>query len=207
MTQTADAEPRLTAKGRATRARIIEAASGLVAARGVAGTSIEDVRREAGVSGSQMSHYFTDKACLIRAVVTHQAAAVVEFQKPLIEHLDSFEALRAWADIAIEKQRAHHCQGGCEFGSLASELAETDDATRAELAVGFERWHAMIRDGLRTMRERGDLRPEADPEELALGLLAALQGGLLMTQAMRDTRPLEAAMNISLAHIRSLAAR
>ena len=35
---------------------------------GVAGTSMDDVRRAAGVSGSQLSHYFGDKRDLIREV-------------------------------------------------------------------------------------------------------------------------------------------
>jgi hypothetical protein len=55
------------------------------------------------------------------------------------------------------------------------------------------------------MHERGDLRPEADPQALALSLLAALQGGILLTQAMRDTGPLEAAMDGALADVASFA--
>jgi TetR/AcrR family transcriptional regulator, transcriptional repressor for nem operon len=48
--------PRLTPKGERTRARIVDAAARLVHERGVAGTTLDDVRATAAVSGSQLSH-------------------------------------------------------------------------------------------------------------------------------------------------------
>jgi TetR/AcrR family transcriptional regulator, transcriptional repressor for nem operon len=56
------------------------------------------------------------------------------------------------------------------------------------------------------MRGRGDLRPEADPDALAFALLAAMQGGMLLTQMLRQTQPLKAAFDAVLAHVQSLAA-
>jgi TetR/AcrR family transcriptional regulator, transcriptional repressor for nem operon len=203
-----DAEvlPRLTAKGRATRERIVATAAGLIFVHGVAGTSIDDVRRAAGVSGSQMTHYFQDKHSLIRAVIAWQADTVIgRHQQPALGRLDSFEALDLWAELNIAGQRETDCAGGCGFGSLAGELAETDAETRADLAAGFDRWEALFRDGLQAMQDRGDLRPDADPGELAVGLLAALQGGMLLTQTTRDIRHVEAALKTALDHVRSYA--
>jgi TetR/AcrR family transcriptional repressor of nem operon len=194
----------LTAKGRATKARIVATAADLVFKQGVAGTSIEDVRKAAGVSGSQMTHYFEDKQALVRAVVTHQADAIVESHEAL-GNLDSFEALDAWMNFTVEKQRLRHCAGGCVLGSVAAEVVECDAEARANAEDGFARWEELLRDGLTAMRDRGDLRPEADPDQLALALLAAVQGGALLTQARRDTAPLEAALGTALAHVRSLA--
>ncbi len=56
------------------------------------------------------------------------------------------------------------------------------------------------------MRERGELRPDADPDGLALALLAAVQGGLLLNQTRRDAAPLEAAMDAMITYIRGFAA-
>jgi len=67
----------LTAKGRATRARILDIAAELILERGVAGTGIEDVRKAAGVSGSQMTHYFRDKQTLVHEVICFQAQATL----------------------------------------------------------------------------------------------------------------------------------
>ncbi|WP_328457230.1 MULTISPECIES: TetR/AcrR family transcriptional regulator [unclassified Amycolatopsis] len=193
---------RLTPKGRATRDRIIEAATELIARHGVAGTGIEDVRAAAGVSGSQLYHYFDGKQALIRAVITRQADSGL----PRISALDSFEALRAWADAGIERLRENDCRSDCDLGSLAGELSVSDEESRTDLADGFLRWKDLLLEGLRAMRDRGELRADADLDELAFSLLAALQGGVLLSQTMLDVRPLEASMNAALAYIRTFAA-
>jgi hypothetical protein len=57
------------------------------------------------------------------------------------------------------------------------------------------------------MHARGGLTPDADPDALALALLAALQGGLLLTQIERDTKPLEAALDAMLELLARLGGR
>lgn len=196
---------RLTAKGESTRARIVEAASGLVFAHGVTRTGVEDVQREAGVSASQLYHYFGDKQTLMRAVIAHQTVAVLAAQQPELAALDSFEALGRWRDRLVTLQRSRNCAGGCPIGSIAAEMADDDPGARADLVDGFEQWEAPIRSGLATMRERAILREDTDTDRLALALLAALQGGLLLTQTRRTTTPLETALDTTIELIRSYA--
>jgi TetR/AcrR family transcriptional repressor of nem operon len=198
------AAPRLTRKGQETRSRIAAAAAALIFEHGVAGTSIEDVQTAAGVSPSQVYHYFKDKKSLVRFVIAYQTNAVLDAQQPLLGRLDTMEALRAWRDAIVELQRRRDCQGGCPIGSLGSELAETDPEARQEVAAGFARWERAIRDGMRAMHDRRELRKDADPNQLGLAVLAALQGGLLLTQIRRDTRALEAALDTVLDHVESL---
>ncbi|HWB22756.1 MAG TPA: TetR family transcriptional regulator C-terminal domain-containing protein [Gaiellaceae bacterium] len=204
--QTEAPVPRLTPKGQATRERIVRAAADHIFEHGVGGTSIEDVRKAVGVSGSQMTHYFQDKRSLVRAVIAYQAESILEFHRaPELGQLDTFAALETWADMSVAGQMQRNCTGGCILGSLAGELAETDACFRDDLADGFDRWENLLSDGLRTMRDRGDLRPDADPDELALVLLAAHQGGLLLTQTKRDVAPLSAALTGALYYVRSFA--
>jgi TetR/AcrR family transcriptional repressor of nem operon len=192
---------RLTRKGLATQARIVEAAADLMFRRGVAGTSTEDVQAAAQVSNSQLYHYFADKSALVRAVIEYQANQIIDGQRPLLDHLDSLAAFRQWRDMLVELQRQRHCEGGCPLGSLSSELAETDEPARTALAASFDRWEAPIRDGLRRMHNRGELRDGTDVDGLALGTLAALQGGLLLTQAKRNVAPLQAALDLAISQI------
>jgi TetR/AcrR family transcriptional repressor of nem operon len=191
----------LTARGRETRRRIVAAAAELMFAHGVADTTVEHVRDRAGVSNSQVYHYFADKAALVRAVIEYQTDAVIEPQQPLFARLDTMAGLRAWRDFAVDRQRELNFRGGCPIASLTSQLAEHDEAARLQLAHSFARWSAGLRTGLAAMHANGTLRPEADPEELALTLLASLQGGLLIAQLNRDAKPLEVALDATLAHI------
>ncbi|WP_410667742.1 TetR/AcrR family transcriptional regulator [Amycolatopsis sp. cmx-4-68] len=196
----------LTRKGQATRERILEAATELIARHGVAGTSTEDVRQAAGISGSQLYHYFTSKQALIRAVITRQAEAPLVPGQALMGALDSFDALQAWADAAIEHQEQSDGLGQCTLTSLAGELRPADEQTREDLCSAFHRWQSVLHDGLRAMRERGDLRPEADLEELSMAMLAALQGGSLLSQTLRTGAPMRASLTAALAYVRSFAA-
>ncbi len=66
---------------------------------------------------------------------------------------------------------------------------------RALIAAGFGQWSAAISDGLRRLHAAGHLPDGTDPDDLAVTLLAALQGGLLLAQVQRDTRPLETAVD------------
>ena len=196
---------RLTRKGQETRQRIVDAAAALIFEQGVAHTTVEDVRAAADVSSSQLYHYFDDKPALVRAVVDHQADTIVGGQQTF--DLSSLDGLRTWRDWVIEHQRELNCSGGCPIGSLGSELAETDPEARAQVSDGFRRWEAAIQSGLREMHVRGRLTPDADPDTLALALLAALQGGLLLTQIERDTKPLEAALDAMLDLVARLGGR
>ena len=200
-------ERRLTRRGRETRERIVAAAAELIFDRGVAETTLEDIRAAAGVSGSQVYHYFEDKQALVRAVIEYQTDAVLDTQSPHLDHLDSLPSLRAWRDLLVEHQRSLECRGGCPIGTLGAEVAEIDDVARLAVARGFRRWEARIRDGLQTMYARGELPAGVDPNDLALATLAALQGGLLLAQVQRDTRPLEVALDAMLDRIQALTER
>ncbi|HME03334.1 MAG TPA: TetR/AcrR family transcriptional regulator [Solirubrobacteraceae bacterium] len=193
MSTTSPSPQQLTRKGRETRQRIVDAAADLIFRQGVAHTTIDDVRAAAGVSSSQLYHYFDDKPALVRAVVDHQADTMVGGQENF--DFSTLEGLRAWRDFVVAAQRDHHCIGGCPIGSLGGELAETDPDARDHVAEGFNRWEATIQSGLREMHTRGELPPDTDPDTLALALLAALQGGLLLTKIKRDTKPLEASLD------------
>jgi AcrR family transcriptional regulator len=194
----------LTPKGQATRDRIASAAAQLIFEGGVAGTSWEDVQKAAGVNASQLYHYFGDKQTLVRAVIELQTQTLLANQQPLLSSLDTIDALKAWRDLLVNFQRQTQCKGGCPLGSLTGELAEAHPQAREDLAHGFDQWEAFIRNGLQAMHRRGDLRPSADPDKLATALLAALQGGLLLSQVHRDTAPLEAALDTVIERIASL---
>ena len=170
----------------------------------MAQTTLEDIRAAAGVSGSQVYHYFADKQALVRAVIDHQAEAVLDTQGTHLDHLDTVPGLRAWRDLLVGHQRTLRCRGACPLGTLGAELAEIDDAARMAVARGFPRWETRIRDGLRAMHARGDLPAGGDPGDLTLATLAALQGGLLLAQVQRETRPLEVALDAMLDRIQAL---
>src|ERR687889_2781985 len=87
----ARAPQRFTGKGQATRARILEHAADLIYTKGVHATNNEQLRRAAGVSGSQLNHYFPNKESLVLAVIAWQADRVLGLLRE--ERFESFDSL------------------------------------------------------------------------------------------------------------------
>jgi hypothetical protein len=72
-----------------------------------------------------------------------------------------------------------------------------------DLAAGYERWLKLFHDGLAAMRRRGGLTDAADPRHLAVALLAAHQGGTLLTYATESPEPFRAMVNAALGYVGS----
>src|SRR6266852_209628 len=186
-----------TAKGRATRERILQAGAELIAEKGAAGMSLDDVRARTGASRSQLYHYFDDRDDPVDAVLGRQGE--------LLDHLDSWAGIDRWFDFMVQHQIEQQARGGCPIGSLAGQLAESDPAARAAIAAGLERWEAHLRDGLTRMKTRGKLRNDADPAALASATMASIQGGLLLTQVRRDPDQLRTALDAARNNLRLVA--
>src|SRR5271155_1112220 len=196
-----------TVKGQRTRERIVLAAAELVAEKGAAAVSLDDVGARAPASRSQIYHYFDDRADLIRAVVGATCEAVLGAQEPLLADLDSWSGIEAWMDALVSLQVECEARGGCPLGSLAGQLAEQDPDARAALADGLARWEASIGKGLTELKAGGQLRAEADTAALAKATIALLQGGLLLTQVRRDPQQLRDALDAALTLLRAQAGR
>jgi TetR/AcrR family transcriptional regulator, transcriptional repressor for nem operon len=201
-----NADAPATAKGRATRERILQAAAELIVEKGAAGMSLDDVRARTGASRSQLYHYFEDRDDLVRGVIDVTTNAVLGRQGDLLDHLDSWAGIDRWFDFMVENQVEEQARGGCPIGSLAGQLAERDPDARAAIAAGFDRWEAHIRAGLTRMQARGKLRHDADPNALATATMASIQGGLLLTQVRRDPNQLRVALDAARANLRAAAA-
>jgi TetR/AcrR family transcriptional regulator, transcriptional repressor for nem operon len=189
---TTSTRPRLTAKGERVRTRIVEVAAALIHERGVAATTLDDVKAAAGVSGSQLYHYFPDKSDLVHAVIGYQTDAIVNAQRQVL--LSGRDGLDAWRSLLVSGV-GHAPEGGCPIGSLGGQLAETDPDARALVATAFEQWSTALGEGLRMLHAEGKLPASIDPDDLATTLLATVQGGLLLAQVQRSPRPFETAID------------
>ncbi len=152
-------------------------------------------------SKSQLYHYFANKEALVHEVIGLQSARVLAAQEPYLSQLDSLAGLRRWRDALLEINRSTGGIGGCPVGSLASELSEQSEHTRELLADSLQAWESRLVDGLQIMRDRGELGPAADPRALATAVMTALQGGLLLAQTNRSSRPLELALEMAVQHV------
>jgi TetR/AcrR family transcriptional regulator, transcriptional repressor for nem operon len=181
-----------TDRGRATRERILDAASELFYRRGVGATGLDQVIAASATGKGQLYHYFADKRMLVHAVVERQLAAVLAAQQARLAQVSAPPDMRAWADELVAAYRDADHPVRCPLGALVAELAEGDPEARAALDAGFARWAAALAAGLR----RAGV---AKPKRQATALLAAYQGGVLLSQARGDLGPLRTALDLAVA--------
>jgi AcrR family transcriptional regulator len=196
---------KLTSKGQARRTHILRHAAELIYTRGVHATNNELLRSAAGVSGSQLAHYFPNKESLVVAVIDWQADSVLGFHRSeRFAGFDSIDAFQDWADFYILSGRPF--EDGCSLGSLAGEIVKTDLDIHDRLAGVFEQWRDIFREGLERMQRLGRIDASADPARLAHVFLAAYQGGMLLAQIAHDIAPLRDSLYAAVDHLRSFAA-
>jgi AcrR family transcriptional regulator len=193
----------VTKQGRATRARIVRAAAELIAERGAAGTSLDDVRAATGASKSQLYHYFGDKHGLVEAVVDYQCATVLGLQAQALASVSSWKDLERWAEVMVAIVEEHGARGGCPIGTLAAALSDTDEGLRTSLNQAFSAWSDAIHGALVRLRENGLIAPTADLDALTTIMLSAIQGGLLLAKTSRESAQLRTALSGAIAQLRT----
>ncbi len=190
-----------TSRGRETKSRIVAAAAELMHRRGVATTSVDDVLAASGTGKSQFYHYFSAKDDLVEAVLEHQLAGVLAEQRRF--DIGTWQGIRGWLDSLLAGQAKRGFYAGCPLGSIVAELADRDERLQTLAAEAFTRWEAELADGLRLLQSRGRLDAEADPDTLAEGAMATIQGGYLLSTTKKNLEPMNIALDAALARITS----
>jgi AcrR family transcriptional regulator len=200
-------DQRFTAKGIATRDRIVKVAAEMVVAQGLSMTNIDAVRNLASVSGSQMQHYFADKQELIRAVIAKQIDVVLNFHRqPKLGGLNTFDDFERWIRLNMRRLRSFGYTGTPTYHALVGQLVKSDDATRAALAAGYRRWIDLLEQSIRQMKANGLLTADADPRQLAMVIVSAHQGGGTMAFAYQQEWPHADAIRFAVNYLRGFAA-
>jgi AcrR family transcriptional regulator len=197
---------RLTAKGRATRDRIVQVAAELILSDGLSALNMDALRNAASVSGSQLAHYFTDKRTLIRAVVARQINVVLDFHRqPKLRALDTFDDFERWIDLNVRYLRRIGYSGTPTYHGLAGQLGKSDTATRETLAAGYRQWIDLLEQAIQRMKDRRVLVARADPRKLALVIVSAHQGGATLSFTYRAEWPHGDAVRFAVNYLRMFA--
>jgi AcrR family transcriptional regulator len=194
-------EPK-TRRGRASRERIVAQAADLFAQQGIAATSVDEVLAAAGAGKGQFYHYFHGRDELAAAAVGYRCAQVVA---GLSEALGGVSSLARLEEALAGFMTGFEQAGlpGCPIGTLAAEVAGRNEDARVQAAAGFDAWEGLLADALERMRQRGELRADASPAMLATGLLASIEGGMVLSQARKDMASMRIAMEAGLAGVRA----
>ncbi|OPF69940.1 TetR family transcriptional regulator [Streptomyces antioxidans] len=194
----------LTAKGRATRNRIIEGAAAVLREKDVSVATLDDIMAHTRTSKSQLFHYFPEgKDELLLAVARHEADQVLADQQPYLGCLDSWEAWHRWRDQVVKRYTE---QGErCPLGSLVLHLGRSTPGARDVVVTLMRRWEENLATGIRALQTAGQLPAELDVEQRAAALLAGIQGGVLLLQSTGRADHLRAVLDQGISDLRRAA--
>lgn len=157
-----------TAKGEQTRQVILDAAVARFGRDGYRSTSVANIARDAGVSGTAAYAYFADKEALFFAAVDEDAAGVIE------EGLSS--VLDGRADVRdLQQTLIFTLLDAVERHPLARRLLaglEPEVTERVLEIPALERLREALAERLRSEQRDGSVRSDIDPAAMANGLVA-----------------------------------
>ncbi len=174
-----------------TREALIDTTQALLWERGYAATSPRAILDRAGVGQGSMYHHFAGKEALAVAAFERSAEAVFEKAATMLSGEGSaVERINAYLLLQREVLR------GCPVGRMAGDADVLDSAAlRVVLARTFDRIRALTVEVVSQGIERGELRPDTEPAELADTVLAVVQGGYVLARAAADPAPFERAVH------------
>ena len=165
--------------------RLTDAALLAIREHGYAGTSMQDLLRDAGVSSSSMYHFFPGgKEELVATAVRRSGLASAGRIAAVFEAHEPREAIRRIFDAAADEMTLHEFNLGCPIGVPATEAPADSQEIREAVSDVFEAWTDAYSSALRAAGLDADRA-----ESLGRSIVAAYEGSVTLARATRSTQP------------------
>lgn len=177
-----------SAKGLATREKILRAANDMFYRQGYNATGLDKIIAVAGVAKGNFYHHFKTKEELAVAVLDwHLELAMREIdteslytdRTPLEALLELVRRMTGRAMCAPDGPDGCHIRG-CIFGNFALELSTGSEVVRLKVKAVFDSMGALIKDILIKGQTAGEIRSELDPWHTAGTILSLMEGAVLL---------------------------
>ena len=155
--------------------RIVAAMRASVARRGAAGSTFDNVAREAGVSRGLLHYYFGSKERLLVEVVRHDAELRIQAFEERLRGADSLDAVIESLVVQLKEFVEQDEVTHAVIHELLSAARQNDDI-RGELAELYRRLRGRVAEILRDKQDAGIVTLRSDPESAAGVLLAIADG-------------------------------
>jgi TetR/AcrR family transcriptional repressor of lmrAB and yxaGH operons len=171
-----------------TRSRMLRTTARLLQRQGYHATGLRQILTESGAPrGSLYFHFPGGKEELaVEAVRAANGRTARAIEMILSGSEDPAAAISGFVRAFAEILRQSDWAEGCPIATVTLEAAATSEPIRAACADSYADWQRLIRAYL----ERTGVSTER-AETLALLVLAAAEGGLILSRAQRDIAPLE----------------
>jgi TetR/AcrR family transcriptional repressor of lmrAB and yxaGH operons len=169
------------------REQILEATRRLMEAQGYHATGLSQIIEESGAPRGSLYYYFPGGKEALAAEVVRRTGEEVEARiRAVLQSIDDpAEAMRQFIARVIEHMVASDYRAGGPITTVALESATTSDPINAACQEVYESWRlafgeTLIRSGI----------DEARASSLSALIVAALEGGIVMSRTAHQPEPL-----------------
>jgi TetR/AcrR family transcriptional regulator, transcriptional repressor for nem operon len=165
------------------RQRILEATTTLLLDRGYGATSLDEICRTAGVTKGGLFYHFDSKETLVSAAVARFFAALVAAGEAARADTGprAFDVLDAYVGSLPALIEGPLLTRGCLLGAMSLQTSESHPAVWSSAQHALGEWRAGIVSLIGAAA--AERAVEVDSAGLADGLLAAVEGGLLLDRS------------------------
>jgi TetR/AcrR family transcriptional repressor of nem operon len=183
---------KVLSKGEQTRDRILDVAQDAVLAKGFAGTSLDEIICEAGITKSGFFYHFRDKNDLAKALLQRYLEREEVLFGGLFKQADELSEdplhsflifLKLFADVMSDLPNGHP---GCIVASYVYQDHLFSQDVRALNADGLMIWRRRFRERLDRIAERYPPRIEVDFDTMADTVSSVADGGIILSKCLRD---------------------
>ncbi len=186
----------MAAKGDTTREKILDAARCLFNTKGFGATSISDLVRESGLQKGSLYFHFPGKDVIGLTVLEDARSSFMAFLREALSGETPGGCLENFFQCVMKKHLATGFVGGCIFGNIALEMGDSDKRFADIIDRVFNQWVAAIEEVVLAAQERGEIRDDLPANALARNIVAAIEGGIMMSRVKKEEGPLAECLDV-----------
>ncbi len=177
-------------KGEATRREIIQKAAPIFNQKGFEGASLSDLMRATGLEKGGIYRHFESKEQLAAEAFDYAWKTAVALRLAGTEEIgNSVDRLKQIVRNFRER-REGLVPGGCPLLNTAIDSDDGNPALRAKAKRALRSWLDRLAAIITTGQQRGEVKRNIDPEELANLIVGTLEGSLMLRRLQRKDEPL-----------------
>jgi TetR/AcrR family transcriptional regulator, transcriptional repressor for nem operon len=174
-------------KGERTRRRILERTAGVFNTKGYFGSSMGDLVRASRMEKGGIYNHFGSKEELALEAFDYAASIMRgRFEDALRDREGALERLYGIVDVLGGIVNDPPVEGGCPVMNTAIEADDAHPALRERASAAMGEWLRLVGRTVKDGVASGELRPDADPREVASVVVATLEGAVMLSRLHDD---------------------
>ena len=184
-------------KGNLTKQAIIERIIEKVHVHGFSQTSLNDIIALTGVKKGNLYFHFQSKEELILQAIKEAHRQYQEYLTQCTSKVPGpLEKIEAMLDAVVAYHTRRKFKGGCIFGNTALEMSDKSRIFQRLIQTVFLGWIDWIAKHLDQAVKEGALSEKTPVKELSHHIIAALEGGIMLSKVTKKPDELEHTVRI-----------